>query len=52
MVEFEKAVEDMDVKLAKTLTDEELIEVYGLHKQATVGDINIDKPAETDLKVS
>ena len=52
MVDFEKAVEDMNVKLADTLTDEELIEVYGLYKQATVGDINIGKPADTDLKVS
>ena len=36
----------------KTLTDEEVVEVYGLYKQATVGDIDIEKPAETDVKVS
>ena len=52
MTDFERAVEDMNTKLAKTLTDENLIEVYGLYKQATVGDINIDKPSEADVKVS
>lgn len=52
MAEFERAVEDMNTKLAKTMTDEDLIEIYGLYKQATVGDINIDKPSEADVKVS
>ena len=51
MVDFEKAVQDMNARLAKSLTDEELIEVYGLYKQATVGDVDVDKPAETDIKV-
>ena len=37
---------------SKTLTDEEVVEVYGLYKQATVGDVDIEKPAETDVKVS
>ena len=52
MVDFEKAVQEMNTRLAKSLTDEDLIEIYGLYKQATVGDINVDKPAETDIKVS
>ena len=52
MVDFEKAVQDMNTRLAMSLTDDELIEVYGLYKQATVGDVDVDKPAETDIKVS
>lgn len=31
-------------KLKLKPTDQELLELYGLYKQATVGDINIDKP--------
>lgn len=34
----------------KRPTDEELLELYGLYKQATVGDINISKPWFTDPK--
>ena len=51
MGDFDKAVDDISNKVAKTMTDDELKEVYGLYKQATVGDINIDKPSITDLKV-
>ena len=51
MGDFDKAVDDISNKVAKTMTDDELKEVYGLYKQATVGDINIDKPSVTDLKV-
>uniref|UniRef100_A0A3P8RTF1 Acyl-CoA binding domain containing 7 n=1 Tax=Amphiprion percula TaxID=161767 RepID=A0A3P8RTF1_AMPPE len=37
--DFEKAAED--VKKVKTRpTDEELLELYSLYKQATVGDVN------------
>lgn len=50
MGDFEKAVDDIRNKIAKTMTDDELKEVYGLYKQATVGDINIEKPSATDLK--
>ncbi|XP_017575321.1 acyl-CoA-binding domain-containing protein 7 [Pygocentrus nattereri] len=40
-----------DVKKVKTRpTDQELLDLYGLYKQAVVGDINIDKPGMTDLK--
>ena len=52
MADFEKAVEAMNASLAKTLSDEDLAEVYGLYKQATVGDVDTDKPADTDVKVS
>ena len=51
MGDFKKAVDDISNKIAKTMTDDELKEVYGLYKQATVGDINIEKPSVTDLKV-
>ncbi|KAK2844567.1 hypothetical protein Q5P01_011226 [Channa striata] len=47
--EFEKIAED--VKKVKTRpTDQELLELYGLYKQALIGDINTDKPGMTDLK--
>uniref|UniRef100_A0A667XLQ6 Acyl-CoA binding domain containing 7 n=1 Tax=Myripristis murdjan TaxID=586833 RepID=A0A667XLQ6_9TELE len=46
--EFEKIAED--VKKVKTRpSDQELLDLYGLYKQAVVGDINIDKPM-IDLK--
>lgn len=31
-------------------TDEELLEIYALFKQATVGDVNTDRPGLLDLK--
>ncbi|XP_078109081.1 acyl-CoA-binding domain-containing protein 7 [Sander vitreus] len=41
--EFEKMAED--VKKVKTRpTDQELLDLYGLYKQAIVGDINSDRP--------
>ncbi|XP_069504497.1 acyl-CoA-binding domain-containing protein 7 [Ambystoma mexicanum] len=47
--EFDQYAED--VKKVKTRpTDDELKELYGLYKQATVGDINIDAPGILDLK--
>ncbi|XP_061202093.1 acyl-CoA-binding domain-containing protein 7 [Neopsephotus bourkii] len=47
--DFNAAAED--VKKIKTRpTDEELKEIYGLYKQATVGDINIECPGMLDLK--
>ncbi|XP_029171770.1 acyl-CoA-binding protein homolog isoform X1 [Nylanderia fulva] len=36
--------------LTKRPTDEELLELYGLFKQATVGDNNTSKPGMLDLK--
>ncbi|KAG7470021.1 hypothetical protein MATL_G00134890, partial [Megalops atlanticus] len=40
-----------DVKKVKTRPeDQELLDLYGLYKQATVGDVNIDKPGMVDLK--
>ncbi|KAJ8353929.1 hypothetical protein SKAU_G00214960 [Synaphobranchus kaupii] len=40
-----------DVKKVKTRPeDQELLDLYGLYKQATVGDINTDKPGMLDVK--
>ncbi|KAM9807150.1 acyl-CoA-binding domain-containing protein 7 [Syngnathus typhle] len=49
VAEFEKAAED--VKNLKTRpSDQELLDLYGLYKQSTVGDINTDRPGMLDLK--
>ena len=34
----------------KNLSNEELVELYGLYKQATVGDINIAQPWAVQVK--
>ncbi|XP_058504183.1 acyl-CoA-binding domain-containing protein 7 [Solea solea] len=47
--EFDKMAED--VKTVKTKpTDQELLDLYGLYKQATVGDVNTDRPGLFDMK--
>ncbi|XP_031708796.1 acyl-CoA-binding domain-containing protein 7 [Anarhichas minor] len=47
--EFQKMAED--VKNVKTKpTDQELLDLYGLYKQAMVGEINTDRPGMMDLK--
>ncbi|XP_053289022.1 acyl-CoA-binding protein homolog isoform X2 [Pleuronectes platessa] len=47
--EFEQMAED--VKKVKTKpSDQELLELYGLYKQSTVGDVNIDQPGMFDMK--
>ncbi|KAI0241673.1 Acyl-CoA-binding protein [Lamellibrachia satsuma] len=39
------------VKNLKTKpNDAEMLEIYGLYKQATVGDVNIDRPGMFDMK--
>ncbi|XP_066054339.1 acyl-CoA-binding domain-containing protein 7 isoform X2 [Chamaea fasciata] len=47
--DFNGAAEDVK-KLKTRPTDEELKELYGFYKQATVGDINIECPGVLDLK--
>ncbi|XP_026571938.1 acyl-CoA-binding domain-containing protein 7 [Pseudonaja textilis] len=47
--DFEAAAEKVK-KLKSKPTDDELKELYGLYKQATVGDINIECPGMLDLK--
>ncbi|GME81698.1 unnamed protein product [Ambrosiozyma monospora] len=36
--------------LTKKPTDDELLKLYGLYKQATVGDVNTTKPGVFDFK--
>merc|ERR1712080_341177 len=50
MGDFNSAAETVKNKLNKTLSDDELKQVYGLFKQATVGDVNLPKPGMTDLR--
>ncbi|CAI5662359.1 acyl-CoA-binding protein homolog isoform X2 [Oreochromis aureus] len=47
--EFDKAAEDVKKVKAKP-TDEELLFLYALYKQAVVGDINTERPGMLDLK--
>ena len=47
--EFLKAAEDVR-KLAEQPSNEELLDLYGYFKQATVGDCNTDRPGIFDLK--
>ncbi|KAG8199398.1 hypothetical protein JTE90_000266 [Oedothorax gibbosus] len=46
---FDKAAEDVK-KLKAKPTDEELLELYALFKQATIGDCNTSRPGLFDLK--
>ncbi|XP_032689290.1 acyl-CoA-binding protein homolog [Odontomachus brunneus] len=46
---FNEAAEAVKA-LTKLPNDEELLELYGLFKQATVGDNNMSKPGMFDLK--
>jgi len=45
-----KAAADSVNAFSKRPTDEHLKEIYGLYKQATVGDINTQRPGLLDLK--
>ncbi|KAI8127982.1 hypothetical protein FF38_08134 [Lucilia cuprina] len=47
--EFNKAAEDVK-NLNSTPADNDLLELYSLYKQATVGDCNTDKPGFLDFK--
>ncbi|XP_073912708.1 acyl-CoA-binding domain-containing protein 7 isoform X1 [Castor canadensis] len=47
--DFDRATEDVR-KLKTRPEDEELKELYGLYKQAIIGDINIACPVMLDLK--
>ena len=48
-VEFQKAAEDAK-KLNTKPSDADLLELYALYKQVTVGDCNTDRPGMLDLK--
>lgn len=47
--QFDKAVEDVKI-LKETPKDDQLLEIYALYKQATVGDINTERPGLLDFK--
>lgn len=47
--QFEKAVEDVK-NLKETPKDDQLLEIYALYKQATVGDCNTARPGLLDFK--
>nr|XP_014087048.1 acyl-CoA-binding protein [Bactrocera oleae]XP_014087049.1 acyl-CoA-binding protein [Bactrocera oleae]XP_036224902.1 acyl-CoA-binding protein [Bactrocera oleae]XP_036224903.1 acyl-CoA-binding protein [Bactrocera oleae] len=47
--EFDKAAENVK-NLNSTPSDNDLLELYSLFKQATVGDCNTDKPGFLDFK--
>jgi diazepam-binding inhibitor (GABA receptor modulating acyl-CoA-binding protein) len=47
--EFIEASEKVKT-LNKKPSDDELLELYGLYKQATIGDINTTKPNMLDIK--
>ncbi|KAK0098853.1 hypothetical protein PV326_001419 [Microctonus aethiopoides] len=47
--DFDKAADDIK-GLTKRPTDDELLELYALFKQSTVGDVNVDRPGMFDLK--
>ncbi|XP_065202932.1 acyl-CoA-binding protein homolog 1-like [Planococcus citri] len=46
---FDACVEDVK-NLKQTPSNDELLELYALFKQATVGDVNTDRPGVFDLK--
>lgn len=47
--QFDKAAENAKV-LKTTPADNDLLDLYGLYKQALVGDCNTDKPGFLDFK--
>ena len=49
--DFQVAVDLVSNKINKNLSNDELLEVYGLYKQASVGDVNTSRPGMMDFKV-
>ncbi|XP_024917390.1 acyl-CoA-binding protein isoform X2 [Cynoglossus semilaevis] len=47
--EFDKLAEDVK-KVKSKPADQELLDLYGLYKQAVVGDVNTDRPGMLDFK--
>ena len=48
---FEKAAADV-LKYVKELSNDNKLKLYGLYKQAKVGDINIPEPGKLELKAN
>ncbi|XP_041120022.1 acyl-CoA-binding protein-like [Polyodon spathula] len=47
--DFDKAAEEVK-KLKSQPSDQEMLEIYSLFKQATVGDVNTARPGMLDFK--
>ncbi|XP_067891240.1 acyl-CoA-binding protein [Heterodontus francisci] len=47
--DFEKAAEEVK-QLKSKPSDEEMLVIYSLYKQATVGDVNTNRPGMLDMK--
>ena len=50
--QFNASAEEVKNKINKTLSDDELKEIYALFKQGTMGDITKDKPGMMDVQGS
>jgi len=48
--DFDAAVDSINNKVNKTLDNDELLEIYSLFKQASVGDVNTSRPGMLDFK--
>nr|AFK10949.1 putative acyl-coenzyme A binding protein [Callorhinchus milii] len=48
-IAFQKAAEEVK-HLTTVPTDEEMLAIYSLYKQATVGDVNTERPGMLDFK--
>jgi diazepam-binding inhibitor (GABA receptor modulating acyl-CoA-binding protein) len=48
--DFTAAAEDISNNVNKTISNDELKQVYALYKQATVGDVDTARPGMLDLK--
>ena len=50
--DFQTAQDMVSNKINKTLSNDELLEIYALFKQASVGDCNTARPGMMDFKAS
>ena len=50
--DFQTAQDMVSNKINKTLSNDELLEIYALFKQASVGDCNTSRPGMMDFKAS
>ena len=50
--DFQTAQDLVSNKINKTLSNDELLEIYALFKQASVGDCNTSRPGMMDFKAS
>ncbi|MCJ1423470.1 hypothetical protein MMC29_001353 [Sticta canariensis] len=48
--EFEQAAQDANSKVSSNISNDDKLLLYGLYKQATVGDVNTSKPGILDQK--